>query len=82
MTSNQSCSMTKRIWIQAVASAAMLFATLTAQAQSAIEAVTGSIQSGAEFDRPRGPVDDRRIATLLTVSWAVCDVVALRRARE
>ena len=48
---NQNWSMTKRMWQQGVASVGLLLVMLSANAQTAIEAVTGSIQGGGEVIR-------------------------------
>jgi len=48
---NQNWSMTKRMWQQGVASVGLLFVMLSAHAQTAIEAVSGSIQGGGEVIR-------------------------------
>jgi len=46
--SNQNIWMTKRAWRQVVVAASLLLSALAGHAQSAIEAVSGSIQSGSE----------------------------------
>ena len=48
---NQNSLMTKRLWQRAFLALSLLVVTLGSQAQSAIEAVSGSIQSGVEVVR-------------------------------
>ena len=45
---NQNCWMAKRLWQRILIATSLMLAALAAQAQGAIEAVSGSIQGGVE----------------------------------